>query len=343
MTQRFVRTLSSTVAALAALRLLACSSERPEVLAGYTPPDVTADAAPAPPGTLDGGADAASTDAEPTGCPPPDVRTGEPPPPGLCLPSTVWSQPTVLPFSSGTDVLTSMTPDERTVAVLRASGPAGVLNVFDRDDVDSPFAEPTLIVSDVPVRPARAALSPDGLRLVLLGGDWRSFVVLERASRSEPFEPSDDASPAKGAFATLNAEGAALGPDEAFDDPVFGADGASFLYSVLPGGGRTLRVSVADTHGVWQVGTPVDDCELRSLGEGKSRRPTGLTADGRTLFYIDEVRGIARAAFRDAARGPFTEFIDLGARLAPQVSAGCERLYSSRLDGVVTDVLYESR
>ena len=170
---------------------------------------------------------------------------------------------------------------------------------------------------------SRAALSPDGLRLVLLGADWRSFVVMERTSRTDSFMPSDESSPAGSAFAKLNAAGAALGPDEAYDDPVFGADGETFLCSVVPGGGQALRVSTSDTQGVWQVGTALDDCELQSLGQGMSRRPTGLTADGRTLFYFDEVRGIARAAFRGTSSGAFTS---VRRPRCPPRSAGERRL-----------------
>ena len=341
-----LRALPSTVAVvLVGLRLLACSAERPPA-ADYTPPQVERDGSTSPDmPSDDAGVDASSRDAaddDAAACPPVEEPTPAPPQ-GLCLPTSVWTGPTKLPFSLGGELLAAITPDERTLAVYRVSGPSGELSVFDRDDDGVSFAEPKLVEPGTPVRPSRAALSPDGLSLVLLGADWRSFVIMERASRTESFVPSDDASPAAAAFAKLNAEGAALGPDDAFDDPTFGADGKSFLYSVLPGGGRTLRISSKDAQGVWQVGSPLDDCELQSYGDGKSRRPSGLSADGRTLFYFDEVRNMARAAFRGAPTGLFTSFVDLGQRIAPQPNATCERLYSSRLEGGATDVVRESR
>lgn len=333
--------------AVVSLRLLACSSERPRI-SDQPPPNVAPNDTDTPDESTDGGEtdghDARAIDAEELGCPPPDAGPGPTPPEGLCLPATAWTEPTALPFSLGAELLVSITPDERSIAVHRVSGPSGELYVFDREDDEADtFAEGKRIEPDVPVRTSRAALSPDGLRLVLLADDWHSFVVMERPSRTDSFVPSDESSPARSAFAKLNAAGASLDPAEAFDDPVFGADGKSFLYSVIPDEGHTLRISTKDMAGVWEVGTPLDDCELQSLGEGLSRRPTGLSADGRTLFYFDEARGIARAAFRGAASGVFTSFVDLGARISPQPSADCTRLYSSRIDGGASDVIRESR
>jgi hypothetical protein len=63
------------------------------------------------------------------------------------------------------------------------------------------------------------------------------------------------------------------------------------------------------------------------------RVPTGISADGLTLYYSDFVRNVSRAAWREVANGPFVWFTDLGTRGRPQPNQSCSRLYFSAATG----------
>ncbi len=169
------------------------------------------------------------------------------------------------------------------------------------------------------------ALGPDGLRLVRLSDDQSALLSVKRTSRGEAFGLAEE-----GEFALLNADAQARG--WGFLGCALAPDDQTLYYSVVaPDEPYPLRVSRRSSDSSWPVGEAVQGCELEAHG-GYGRYPTAVSADGRTLFFFDTWRGVARAAWRASADGAFTWFRDLGEIQAPQPNAACDRLYYSAPD-----------
>ncbi|HVR21385.1 MAG TPA: hypothetical protein VMS65_16845, partial [Polyangiaceae bacterium] len=110
-------------------------------------------------------------------------------------------------------------------------------------------------------------------------------------------------------------------------------DDRTLYYLVSDGqSDQPLHVSRRAGSGPWPVGTRVEACEFQTH-DGRVRKPTGVSADGLTLFFDDPVRGQARAAFRETASGPFVWFVDLGTRPRSQPNTACDRLYFTEQSG----------
>jgi hypothetical protein len=114
---------------------------------------------------------------------------------------------------------------------------------------------------------------------------------------------------------------------------VISPDDRTLFYLASDGqGDQPLRVSSRTGTGSWPVGSPISGCEFQSHGDLVSQ-PTGVSADGLTLFFFDWARGQARAAWRSTADGTFEWFTDLGARENAQPNAACDRLYYTSPSG----------
>lgn len=236
---------------------------------------------------------------------------------GVCDAKTIWGAGMAVSIENAGKQLISITPDELTMVwYAETSGPL-MTYVGDRADPDAGFA-------DAPAFPGNQilAVSPDGLRLVTASSDLRELSAVTRATRGDAFETIDSTE-----FADLNEDAAAL--DKVFKSAVIAADDR-LLYYLLDGGDvelNPIRISRRNNAGPWPVGTPVDDCELEANGSNK-RLPTGVSADGLTLFYYDEVARAQRAAYRAATAGPIVWVQTLPMRDA-QVNEACNRLYFS--------------
>jgi hypothetical protein len=268
--------------------------------------------------TAEGGALLTGPDLE---CP--KVTPATPATPPLCDPDATWGDgELVLPDSIGPDVLLAITPDELTIAWRYDDPLFPKLYVADRDNVDEAFGEPMLI--DDPSAPAtdQIALSPTGLRLVAVAGG--QFVEFDRAAPGEAFQYAG-----QGRFAAINTDAGVQA--RLLADPVLGADDETLFYSLdAPEGseGSSLHVSRRTGTGDFPVGSPLDACELDQLSTG-TRRPTGVSADGLTLFYNDEPRAKMRAAWRPSVDRPFDRFVDLPLPSAVMPNGACDRLYYS--------------
>ena len=169
-------------------------------------------------------------------------------------------------------------------------------------------------------------MSPDGLRLTSLSFDQSVLVEYVRTARGEAFDAGND-----GAFAQLNAD--ALDQGYRVLDALIAPDDETLYYNVSGSEelGSSFRVSRRSGNGPWPVGTPIDDCELKSFGS-LVRHPTGASADGLTLFFYDAARGVSRAGFRRTVSGPFVWFVDLGQRYQATPNLACDKLYYSASD-----------
>lgn len=224
--------------------------------------------------------------------------------------------------TDGDDWLGAITPDERTIVYFVEKGGTKTLRVADRASANDPWGAPVEITGG-PFARDRVALESTGLVLGVLAADRRSFVELRRASRSVPFAPSNLAT-----FHNLEVdlpEGATLA------DPVIGEGDRALFLSVIAAG-TTSSVQYAlrfDVTAIWSTRTPTTEPELAANGD-KRRHPTGLSADGRTLFFWDDGLGKLRRGVR--AVGPiakFDAFTDVGFQQAAAPVTSCKRIYYS--------------
>jgi hypothetical protein len=234
---------------------------------------------------------------------------------------------------SGADdeLIGSMTSDELSVSWTVAKNAEAYY--ADRAKPGDPFGAPQK-VAGLAVSPLdRVALSHDGRQLATIGAGGRSIVVFARAARGDAFALGD----AKD-FTAITAQASAAPASALLSDLVFSGDGLALYYSLYAaqaadgGGASTLFVSTRTaTTDPWPTGKPRSEAELSQGGDGLRKRPTGISADGLTLFFLDEGAGMERAAHRVTAAAPFSSFVDLGPRLFATPSADCSRLYYSQL------------
>ena len=252
---------------------------------------------------------------------PSDTDPGNPPNnAALCDPAAVWGMTTDLPLMDGASQLLSITPDELTIVWVGIADMLETAFIADRAATDVDFgAGQALELADY------LALSPDGLRLVTIT-ETGEFMELVRPARGEAF-----AAAAEGTFSTLDEYARTNGV--VFQGAVISPNDRVLYYLESDGqDDQPLRVSERTGTGPWPVGTRISACEFQTH-QGVMRVPTAISADGLTLYFSDFQRGISRAAWREAADGPFVWFTDLGTRGRPQPNATCSRLYFSATAG----------
>jgi hypothetical protein len=228
-----------------------------------------------------------------------------------------WGEGQPIPVAGGSlDQLIAVSADELSIVWFDARGSTGTYRLADRSTSDSAFGAPeALAVGDV------IALSPDGLRLMALSPDQSAILEFSRGARGDALSAGEE-----GAFSLLNADAIANG--HGFLDCVVSPDDQTLYYNVVTGDPveYPLRVSRRSGFAPWPVGEPIESCELKGFGS-VLRHPTGVSADGLTLFFFDVTRGVARAAFRRTEQGPFVWFTDLGPFAQASPNAACDKLY----------------
>lgn len=271
-------------------------------------------------GTASGGA--AGTSPVGGAGPDPLPPTGDPP---LCVPGRAFAAGTRLPLSgAGDDLLQAITPDDLTIAWKNGDQ----FFVADWDGENGVFAAPQEVAGGAQY--SAVTLSPDGLQLI---GIKQDFTVVEQTRGA--LEAFDDATPEAGDFAEFNAARASIPlANQVLADVLVGWNDASLFFSHFTAGYSGSRATVFESFrsgGSWTFATP--DLGERLYAQDEKRRiPTGVSADLLTLFYVDEVNGDFRAAWRVNTQVPFdySEVLVLGTGVqAAAPTASCQRIYYS--------------
>jgi hypothetical protein len=252
---------------------------------------------------------------------PSDGEAGGPPTlNSLCDIEASWGAGVDLPLlPDGAAQLLAITPDELTIAWFGVENMETTFHVAERPSTSVSF-EPGQELEPLDY----VAMSPDGLRLALTEDGRLQERV--RTAKDQPF-----GSPVEGSFATLDEN--AEQNDLMLLAGVISPDDRTLFYLVSDGtDDQPLRVSTRSGTGNWPVGTPIEACEFQTEA-GIYRQPTGVSADGLTLFFVDYVRGKTRAAFRESTSDPFEWFVDLGTLDRAQPNADCSRLYFTATSG----------
>ena len=237
----------------------------------------------------------------------------------VCDEASVWGTPAALTLpGSGEENLVAITPDELTVVWSAAIGPTLSVFVADRATRDAAFTTATQIYDSLVL-----GVAADGLSLVVTSDAVNGLYERKRPSRTAEFEVMGE-----GPFEVLNDH--AEQETGSFGSATLSPDELTLYYTFFsPGNAYQVHVSTrASTSAVWPVGTTLEACELRAYGS-RVQTPSGVSADGLTLFYDDDARNLARAAYRATTSGAFSHFVDLGKWRSPQPNLGCDRLYFS--------------
>jgi hypothetical protein len=254
--------------------------------------------------------------------PDPIPPVGDPP---ICPHALKLTQGTLVALSGGgDDLLEAITPDELTIAWKNGSH----RYIADRNDIGFPFGAPLEIVNAAQYR--SVSLSSDGLTLVAVTNDLA--VVQQTRAAGEAF---DDASPAAGDFQAFNTTVATIPlANQVLADAVISANDASFFFSHFVSTDAGSYESVHESHrsgGVWDFSSP-NLGKLLYASDQQRRIPTGVSSDTLTLFYLDEVQGDFRAAWRVNPQVQFnySEALDLGVGTTSAVpNEPCTRIYYS--------------
>jgi hypothetical protein len=239
----------------------------------------------------------------------------------VCAPTGGWGTGEAVAFDAAEGaIFIGVTPDELTLVWSEAHGSEPHYYVADRSSPGDSFG-PAQEVTGLHL----LAVSPNALRLVALSADQSALLALSRNDRSSAF-----AAAAEEEFSLLDADARANG--WSFSSCAISPDDRTLFYTA--GAVDTqypLRVSKRDDAGPWPVGEQLDQCEFEEHG-GYGRYPTGVSADGKTLFFYDSWRGMARAAWRESNTSAFTWFRDLDELIVSQPNTACDRLYYSVAD-----------
>ena len=153
------------------------------------------------------------------------------------------------------DVFGSITYDELTIAWLSLAGGVPTLHYADRAASTDPFESPqTIFLSADYYAAERPALSPDGLRIVLVRSDRKGFGEYSRTLQFAAFTDL----PSEAAFYDINRQGIMLTQNEFFGNPLISSDDRTFYYSKYDGqSAQTIFASTRTDDVPWLLGLPV--------------------------------------------------------------------------------------
>jgi hypothetical protein len=251
--------------------------------------------------------------------------------PGACSETAVWANATTLEgiSTAADEQLLAITADELDILFLRDGSPMRA----HRELASATFgAGDALTIPDGYGVDAGAALSADGKTLVLLATTGQSFAAFTRASRSEAFGDTADAT----AFTGINQR--ALQTMQHYAAPVLAPDGKRFVFAAFtpepaagfPSGFEGISVVYES---LWTTnGWAMPDSVSQNLFDGTSAAralPSALSSDSRALFYVDEGSGKQVVRFRDRPDAPLYTLAPLDERTRAVPDAKCGRLYYS--------------
>lgn len=294
----------------AAALLCACSGCTSDDVRYYDSGPRPDSAPPADGGGGDGGGDGGGGDA-----------SGGP----VCNPAFAFGAASAVPgVAAGDKTFGAVTPDELTLAWVT---PAGSVLYADRTASSQPFGGAQTLSGTY--APDRVALSADGLTLIVVMQGAASLGQVKRTARGQAFSGAPDTAPFANLRPGSNPEdgGGGMGM---LGDPVLSADGQLLFFSSY-GTGAMGTVCVSSNSGTkWTKPDTLSQLELLATSDTVRRRPSGLSSDGRTLFFWDDVDGKEKAAWRKTNTSydlAFSGFVDLADRKGAQPAAACTRLY----------------
>jgi hypothetical protein len=313
---------------------LACSSSSKPRASGDTPDGggLKLDASggssggDANPGADGGGTDAPGKEGSGSDGTAGDAGDEGPPGPPICHDDFTWSAITRVASIAGAgfDRFGSVSADELTVVW---SDAAGDIFYADRLSTSDDFGAAAPVTSTVALANDRVAIDPTGLELIATLADGSSFTTLERLERGKPWQAGASV---PDQFANIEST-LSLGASGSVSNPVISADGSSFFFvasGAVGASGPVLYEAVWDqASGSWGFPSSFPNAELMASAVAQEKRPTGASADDRTLFFFDEGAGRQRAAWRGAPTSPFDEFVDLPALPEAVPSGDCTTVY----------------
>jgi hypothetical protein len=179
-----------------------------------------------------------------------------------------------------------------------------------------------------------ASLSADGRRLLLVSDpDQKQLGEWTRASREVAFSGSVDTN----AFSVINQDSDFTG--KIYASPIVSAtDDQLFFNSSFEDRDSQIVVSTRTSTGTWSAPRTLS-AGIFDGGAGQRRLPTGVSADGRTLFYFNEESGEEEARWRAAnsVNSPLYEQLSLGARRGATPNSACNRLYFESNGDIVAE------
>lgn len=255
--------------------------------------------------------------------------------PSLCDPKTMYGAAmAVSGVAAGDKMFGAITPDELTIAWI---APNGTVSYADRTDKGQPFGNAQSLQNTF--EHDRVALSSDGLTLIVVMTGAKSFAQVTRTARAMPFGGTPDTMPFSMILVPFMSEDGGVGMGNV-GDPVLSADGKQLFFSIFNAGTRETVAFSEKVSTQWGKPTTLKQMELASSG-GKRRRPTGISSDGRTLFWWDEVDGKEKAGWRGSTKAfdlTFSGIVDLGDKKDAQPVAKCDRLYFTNPPAAPSDV-----
>jgi hypothetical protein len=203
------------------------------------------------------------------------------------------------------------------------------LHYSDRADKDAAFTTDNVLPDSLGLGEDKVALSADGLTMIVGSADHKSLRQLKRSARGATF---DAASPDSTPFARLVGVGGEGGPAKQVSDVVLSKDGKWLFYTdPTRTSGTSMNVSLRLSDGTYDDPNPIPEDRLIMVGGKYRRRPSGISADGLTLFYFDEAIGASFLAFHPPGSlgfDGFFAFAPSGSGATP--SESCGRVYLTR-------------
>jgi hypothetical protein len=155
---------------------------------------------------------------------------------------------------------------------------------------------------------------------------------LTRTRRDAPFTGEIDTSN----FAVINQDSLVSG--RMYASPVVAVLDDQLFYNSSFADDSTVVVSTRTSSGAWSAPSALSAGVLDG-SSGRRRLPTGVAADGRTLFYFNEESGEEEARFRatNSLDSPLYDMHSLGMRRGAAPNSACNRLYSESRNDVVVE------
>jgi hypothetical protein len=249
------------------------------------------------------------------------------PAPGVCDAQMMLGADQAQDLGVASATLLSMTADELSVAFTTGADATLALHVADRASADADFVEAGFTLPDGFEAKSGAALSSNGLTLILVLEDHSGFGQLSRSTRGAAFQGDGDVT----AFAKINGLKAMSGRSVGW--PVLTSDGLGLYYLSYFGNALAVQ-SKRSQGGVFDIGTEIDEFTLGGAS-GAYKLLSGISTDERAIFYFDQSTGHSMARFRSRPGAPFYDPLDLGARHGAAPNQDCSRVYSSVASGLV--------